>query len=66
MISRRNNFDRFYLCFSTNCNKFSPFIEPLNLHFGQQECPKIGKIVKNGGSRSTIWIGNNFARVYYC
>ena len=49
---------------SMNSNKFSPVNEPLDLHFGPEKGKKSVKSLKNGGSRSIIWIKNDFDQLY--
>ena len=45
-----------FLNFDTFCDVISDFLDP--------EWPKISIFVKNGGSRSIIWIKNYFDRFY--
>ena len=62
-----NTVDRTYTVDMTPIDSFQQFLffdRTCGPSFRAAKGPKIGKIVKNGGSRSMIWIRNDFDRFY--
>ena len=62
-----NTVDRPYTVDTTHIDPFQQFLffDPTTgSSFRAAKGPKIGKIVKNGGSRTMIWIRNDFDRLY--
>ena len=62
-----NTIDRPYALDMTPIDPFQQFLffdRTCGPSFRAGKWPKIGKIVKNGGSRSMIWIRNDFDRLY--
>ena len=51
--------------FSMDSNIFRPLTGPLGFHFGPKKGRKSVFLVKIGGSRSIIWIPNDFDRLYW-
>ena len=51
--------------FSMDYKIFGPLTGPVGLHFGPKKGRKSVFSIKNGGSKSIIWIPNDFDRLYW-